>query len=76
MKLILHKVLEDPFVHPEYMDENGSEVYCVLYLAECNGEVEETEMLYDTLDEAYKEANLVKKTIEGVVITNNDMYDA
>lgn len=76
MKLILHKVLQEPFEHPEYVDEEGNNVYCVLYLAEYNGEVEETEMLYETFDQAYEEAKKVSETIEGVVISNNSVYDA
>ena len=43
MKLILHKVLQEPFEHPEYVDEDGNNPYCVVYLSEYNGEVEETE---------------------------------
>jgi len=76
MKLILHKVLQEPFQHPEYADENGNNPYCVVYLSEYNGEVEETEMLYETFDEAYQEAKKVSQSIEGVVIRNNSMYDA
>lgn len=77
MKLTLHKVLQEPFEHPEYVDEDGNEMYCVVYLAEYDGELEETEMIYDTFDEAYKEATEVSRTIEGVVIhSSNDVYDA
>ena len=76
MKLILHKVLQEPFEHPEYVDEDGNNPYCVVYLSEYNGEVEETEMLYETFDEAYKEAKKVSQSIEGVVIRNNNIYDA
>ena len=76
MKLILHKVLQEPFEHPEYTDKNGNNPYCVVYLSEYNGEVEETEMLYDTFEEAYQEAKKVSQSIEGVVIRNNSMYDA
>ena len=76
MKLILHKVLQEPFEHPEYVDENGNNPYCVVYLSEYNGQVEETEMLYETFDEAYKEAKKVSQSIEGVVIRNNNIYDA
>ena len=76
MKLILHKVLQEPFEHPEYVDEDGNNPYCVVYLSEYNGEVEETEMLYETFDEAYEAAKKVSQSIEGVVIRNNSMYDA
>lgn len=76
MKLILHKVLQEPFEHTEYLDEDGKHPYCVVYLSEFNGEIEETEMLYDTFDEAYKEAKKVSQSIEGVVIRNTNIYDA
>ena len=76
MKLILHKVLQEPFEHPEYVDEDGNNPYCVVYLSEYNGKVEETEMLYDTFEEAYQESKKVSQSIEGVVIRNNSMYDA
>lgn len=76
MKLTLHKVLVEPFEYPDFVNEDGSSVYCVLYLTECNGEVEETEMLYETFNEAYEEAKKVQSTIEGVVVEDNSMYDA
>jgi len=76
MKLTLHKVLLEPFEFPDFYNEDGSPMYCVMYLAECNGEVEETEMLYETFNEAYDEAKKVSTTIEGVVVEDNSMYDA
>jgi hypothetical protein len=33
-------------------------------------------MLYTTFKEAYEESTRVNRTIEGVVIENNDIYDA
>ena len=76
MKITLHKVLEGPFEHPEYiMDSNKEHPYCVVYLSEVDGEIEHTEMLYDTFDDAYAESNKVSSTIEGVVI-DDYVYDA
>jgi hypothetical protein len=76
MKITLHKVLEGPFEHPEYiMDSNKEHPYCVVYLSEVDGELEHTEMLYDTFDDAYAESNKVSSTIEGVVI-DDYVYDA
>jgi len=77
MKLTLHKVIREPFEYPELIDNTtGDNPICVVYLSECNGKVEETEMLYSTFDEAYEESNRVNRTIEGVVIENSDLYDA
>jgi hypothetical protein len=76
MKITLHKVLEGPFEHPEYiMDSNKEHPYCVVYLSEVDGELEHTEMLYDTFDDPYAESNKVSSTIEGVVI-DDYVYDA
>jgi hypothetical protein len=77
MKLTLHKVIREPFEYPELIDnETGEHPICVVYLSEFNGELEETEMLYSTFKEAYEESTRVNRTIEGVVIENNDIYDA
>lgn len=77
MKITLHKVLREPFQHPEFqLEETGENPYCVVYLSEVDGEVEETEMLYETLDEAYRESNIVSSTIEGVTLGQEDAYDA
>ena len=74
MKLILHKVLQEPFEHHEYVDEDGNNPYCVVYLSEYNGEVEETEMLYDSFFLSYYVALSFSQSIEGVVIRNNSMF--
>lgn len=77
MKITLHKVLLEPFEHPEYtLEETGEHPYCVVYLADVDGEVEETEMLYENLDQAYTEANIVSSTIEGVTLGTDEVYDA
>lgn len=77
MKITLHKVLEGPFEHPEYIDDiTGEQSCCVVYLAEIGGELEHTEMLYDSFDAAYDESNKVSSNIEGVVIAIDDVHDA
>lgn len=77
MKITLHKVLEGPFEHPEYiMDSNKEHPYCVVYLSEVDGELEHTEMLYDNFDDAYAESNKVSSNIEGVTIGGDYVYDA
>jgi|TARA_R110002153_G_scaffold79825_3_gene203454 hypothetical protein len=76
MKITLHKVLQGPFLHPEYPIGKTEEVhYCVVYLSDVDGHMEETEMLYQTFNEAYEESNIVSSTIEGVTI-GDDVYDA
>ena len=77
MKFTLHKVLEGPHQTPDYISETtGEELYCVIYLAESEGEYEEIEMYYETFNEAYAEHNRVQTTMEGVVLTSTETYDA
>ena len=77
MKITLHKVLAAPFQHPEYVVEETGEIpYCVVYLSEVDGVMEETEMLYDTLDEAYKESVIVSSTFDGITLEQGDVHDA
>jgi hypothetical protein len=77
MSITLHKVLEGPFEHPDYtIDSTGEHPYCVVYLAEVDGELEHTEMLYDNFDDAYAESNKVSSNIEGVTIGGDYVYDA
>ena len=77
MKITLHKVLLAPHPHPEYvLEETGEIPYCVVYLSEVDGVMEETEMVYDTLDEAHKEAVLVSSTFDGITLEQGDVHDA